>query len=142
MSTCVSSTHVLKLSCDAALELDGSEVNRGNFPLPNLGPKLEKLGSDIYNGRGFCLVRGLDVSKYSVEDLTMIWLGMQSYIAEQQGRQDKNGNMLSLSAKNFPFKQETARLGGAGFAGSVGPAANTSHFCSPHLRRQVNRHIG
>lgn len=40
------------------------------------------------------MVRGIDPSTYSVEDLTLVYLGVQSYIAEQRGRQDKRGNML------------------------------------------------
>ena len=80
-----------------AFELDGSDVSPDNFPLPTLGPKLRGLAHDVYEGRGFCVIRGLDVGKYSVEDATMIWLGLQGYIARQQARQDKNGNMLGMS---------------------------------------------
>ncbi|PKS06559.1 hypothetical protein jhhlp_007307 [Lomentospora prolificans] len=76
------------------LELDGNDVGPGNFPLPALGAKLVELARDLYNGRGFCVIRGLDLNRYSVEDYTVIWLGIQSYIAPQQARQDKNGNML------------------------------------------------
>jgi hypothetical protein len=77
-----------------ALELDGDQVNRDNFPLPNLGPKLLELGQVLYDGRGFCVVRGIDPQSYSVEDLAVVWLGIQAYIAEQRGRQDCKGNML------------------------------------------------
>lgn len=52
------------------------------------------MANDVYNGRGFSVIRGLDLTKYSVEDSTMIWLGIQGYIARQQARQDKKGNML------------------------------------------------
>ncbi|KAI1101101.1 Clavaminate synthase-like protein [Jackrogersella minutella] len=77
-----------------SLELDGDLVNRGNFPLPNLGSKLDKLSQDIHNGKGLCVVRGINPDDYSVEDLTIIWLGIQAYIADQRGCQDHRGNML------------------------------------------------
>ncbi|KAI8623894.1 Clavaminate synthase-like protein [Xylariaceae sp. FL1651] len=77
-----------------AQELDGNLVNEDNFPLPTLGPKLRSLAHDIYNGKGFHVVRGLNPDDYSVEDLTIIWLGIQTYIADQRGRQDHRGNML------------------------------------------------
>ncbi|KAI0974524.1 hypothetical protein F4678DRAFT_470516 [Xylaria arbuscula] len=77
-----------------AQELDGNLVNQDNFRLPSLGPKLRVLSEDIYNGRGFHIVRGLDPSDYSVEDLAIIRLGVQAYIADQCGRQDHRGNML------------------------------------------------
>ncbi len=79
-----------------AQELDGNLVNQDNFPLPSLGPKLRMLGDDIYNGKGFHVIRGLDPSDYSVEDLAIIRLGVQAYIADQCGRQDHRGNMLGI----------------------------------------------
>lgn len=74
--------------------LDGDLVSRENFPLPTLGPKLDSLRHQVYNGRGFAVVRGLDPQKYSVEDLSTLHLGIQSYIANRYGRQDKKGNMM------------------------------------------------
>lgn len=77
-----------------ALELDGDLVNRDNFPLPTLGPKLDELSHDIHNGSGLCVIRGINPEDYSVEDLTIVWLGIQAYIADQRGCQDHRGNML------------------------------------------------
>ncbi|KAI1190656.1 hypothetical protein F5B17DRAFT_49775 [Nemania serpens] len=77
-----------------AQELDGNLVHQDNFPLPTLGPKLRAVADDIYNGKGFHVIRGLDPNDYSVEDLAIIQLGIQAYIADQCGRQDHRGNML------------------------------------------------
>ncbi|KAK0657483.1 hypothetical protein B0T16DRAFT_317383 [Cercophora newfieldiana] len=73
---------------------DGDLVNVKSFPLPTLGPRLLALRHDIHGGRGFAVVRGVDPASFSVEDLTLVYLGIQSYIAEQRGRQDRRGNML------------------------------------------------
>lgn len=73
---------------------DGDRVDKTNFPLPTLGPKLNKLSRDVHYGKGVCVIRGLNPASYSVEDLMLAYLGVQSYIAEQRGRQDKRGNML------------------------------------------------
>ncbi|KAK3986710.1 hypothetical protein QBC44DRAFT_247637 [Cladorrhinum sp. PSN332] len=73
---------------------DGDAINPCNFPLPTLGLKLADLSRDIHNGQGVAVIRGLDPASFSVEDLTMIYLGVSSYIAEHRGRQDKRGNML------------------------------------------------
>ena len=51
----------------------------------------------MYDGKGFCVVRGIDPNMYAVEDLTLVYLGVQSYIADRRGRQDKRGNMLGTS---------------------------------------------
>ncbi|KAH7022997.1 hypothetical protein EDB80DRAFT_878505 [Ilyonectria destructans] len=77
-----------------ALGLDGDLVARDNFPLPTLGPRLDQIRRDVHEGKGFGVIRGLDPQKYSVEDLTVLYLGIQSYIANRHGRQDKKGNML------------------------------------------------
>ncbi|KAF4123960.1 Taurine catabolism dioxygenase TauD, TfdA family [Geosmithia morbida] len=77
-----------------ALGLDGDCINRENFPLPTLGPKLRQVRHQVYDGRGFGLIRGLDPERYSVEDLTMLYLGIQSFVANRHGRQDTKGNMM------------------------------------------------
>ncbi|KAL8370744.1 hypothetical protein RB595_000884 [Gaeumannomyces hyphopodioides] len=77
-----------------SLELNGSKVSRETFPLGALGRVLDGLSEEIHEGRGFGLIRGLDPRNYSVEDLTLAYLGVQSYVADQRGRQDSKGNML------------------------------------------------
>ncbi|KAL2270894.1 hypothetical protein VTJ83DRAFT_265 [Remersonia thermophila] len=77
-----------------ALGQDGDLIEPANFRLPTLGPKLEELSRNVHNGKGFCLIRGINPADYTVEDLTLVYLGVQSYIAEQRGRQDRRGNML------------------------------------------------
>ncbi|RMI98432.1 hypothetical protein CDV36_016126 [Fusarium kuroshium] len=77
-----------------ALGLDGDLISRDNFPLPKLGLQLNKICRDVHHGKGFGLIRGLDVQKYSTEDMTLLYLGIQSYIANRHGRQDRKGNML------------------------------------------------
>jgi hypothetical protein len=59
-----------------------------------LGQKLDSIRLDIYEGKGFGLIRGLDPKNHSSEDLTMMYLGIQSYIANRCGQQDEKGNML------------------------------------------------
>ncbi|KAF7537848.1 hypothetical protein G7054_g3378 [Neopestalotiopsis clavispora] len=77
-----------------ALELDGDSITSENFPLPALGRKLRDVRRDIYDGRGFGVIRGINPSDFTVEDLTMIWLGVQAHVADQRGCQDHKGNML------------------------------------------------
>ncbi|KAL5336517.1 hypothetical protein BJX70DRAFT_280719 [Aspergillus crustosus] len=74
--------------------LGGHEVSQATFPLPSLGKKLVNVRDDVYSGRGFAIVRGLDPDAYSVEDLTVVYLGVSSYIGERRGKQDQRGSML------------------------------------------------
>lgn len=52
------------------------------------------VSKEVHEGRGFGVVRGLNPAKYSVEDLTIMYLGIQAHVADQRGRQDSKGNML------------------------------------------------
>ncbi|PCG99420.1 Taurine catabolism dioxygenase TauD/TfdA [Penicillium occitanis (nom. inval.)] len=65
---------------DADMDLDGPEIGTENFSLPTLGPKLAGWAKYIHSERGFCIIRGLDPSIYSVEDGTLVFLGISSYI--------------------------------------------------------------
>jgi hypothetical protein len=42
-------------------------------------------------------VRGLDPDTFSAEDITVIYLGVSSYIGEGRGKQDQRGSKLSRS---------------------------------------------
>ncbi|KAG7141004.1 Taurine hydroxylase-like protein SAT17 like [Verticillium longisporum] len=74
--------------------LDGNEVSQGTFPLPSLSLRLDNVCTDVYEGRGFAIVRGLNPDEYSVEDLTIVYLGLSSYVGERRGKQDQRGSML------------------------------------------------
>ena len=76
------------------LGLDGNLVESNNFPLPDLKYTLRDLANDLYNGKGFCIIRGIEQGRYCMEDGMIVFLGIQSYIAEKRMRQDDAGNMV------------------------------------------------
>lgn len=80
---------------DTALCLDGDEVGQDNFPLPKLAPQLAQCAKAIHEGRGFFVLKGLDGLNYPVEDSTIIYLGIASYVADKRGLQDRKGTVLS-----------------------------------------------
>ena len=48
----------------------------------------------VHQGPGFFVIQGLDALSCSVEENTIIFLGLASYIGDQRGTQDKKGNVL------------------------------------------------
>ncbi|KAK0732060.1 hypothetical protein B0H67DRAFT_93173 [Lasiosphaeris hirsuta] len=76
------------------LEKDGKDANRESFPLPGLQKKLLRIRDDVYQGRGFATLRGLDVHAFSDVDLLTVYLGLSSYVAEVRGKQNHKGSML------------------------------------------------
>ncbi|XDG02677.1 hypothetical protein ABKA04_002292 [Annulohypoxylon sp. FPYF3050] len=77
------------------LELDGDEVTRERFPLPNLQKHLENCALEVHRGSGLCIIRGLKPENYSIEDNIVIFLALSSYIGDHRGLQNSKGDMLS-----------------------------------------------
>src|SRR5262245_50287944 len=48
------------------------EIRREDFPLPVLGPRLAQVLDEIYHGRGFVVLRGLPVARYSDDVVGLI----------------------------------------------------------------------
>ena len=57
--------------------LSGTQVTRADFPLKGLAETLDALGDELANGRGFFLLRGLPVERYSKQDASTIYWGWQ-----------------------------------------------------------------
>ena len=66
--------------------------------MPGLGPRLSALRRDLRAGRGFALVKGIDVSRHSEIDLRRIFLGISSYLGtsvSQSFRGDYLGDVMN-----------------------------------------------
>lgn len=87
-------SHTSKLTL-AGLGLPFHKVSKESFPLPSLASLLLKTCDDIYQGRGFAVIRGLNPNEYTPEDFAVIFLGISGYIAERRGKQDRRGTMMS-----------------------------------------------
>ncbi|MDH3699810.1 MAG: TauD/TfdA family dioxygenase, partial [Alphaproteobacteria bacterium] len=67
---------------DAALrhaqekELSHETITRDDFPLPGLAARLGEVVSQVRDGRGFFLLRGLPSEKYSEEEVFAIFWGI------------------------------------------------------------------
>jgi hypothetical protein len=73
-----------------ALNKPLGHINQISFPLPSLHQVLRGHAKDLQSGRGFFVLRGLRVDKYSVEDNIIIYAGVSSHVGNIRGRQDSN----------------------------------------------------
>ncbi|KAK7402615.1 hypothetical protein QQX98_011627 [Neonectria punicea] len=91
-----------------SLGLHVRDINRDNFLLPTLGGHLDAMGEDLHSGKGFVIIRGLNLSTSSDDYDTIAFLGLSAYVAPQQGRQDQDGNMIVhiLDANNSSVPKE------------------------------------
>lgn len=63
-----------------ARALPVARIRRDDFPLPEWGPTIARLRADVEDGRGFVLLRGLPVERYSVPDLEKLFWGLGTHL--------------------------------------------------------------
>ena len=93
------------LSADEIAEVEGAmaavrdrglamiDVTRDDFPLPTLGPVLTDIRRELIDGRGFTLIRGVPVDRWSREDVGLAFWGMGRYIGDAI-MQNRKGHVL------------------------------------------------
>jgi hypothetical protein len=84
---------------DAALSVSKADgagwlaVTRDTFPLQAVAAKLARAAEELENGRGFVLLEGFPVERYSEDDRRMIWMGLGHWIGLPVS-QDNTGQMM------------------------------------------------
>jgi len=83
---------VYRLDADAVAELEAAralvkasglalyDVTREDFPLPTLAPVIDGWVRDLEDGRGFFLVKGLPIHRYSEDDASIIYWGIGRHL--------------------------------------------------------------
>jgi hypothetical protein len=59
--------------------LDITDIRRADFPLPTLGPVLDRLRTEVLDGRGFVLLRGMPVEDRPIADSATAYWGVGTY---------------------------------------------------------------
>jgi Taurine catabolism dioxygenase TauD, TfdA family len=73
--------------------LDIAQIRRADFPLPTLGPVLDRLRTEVLDGRGFVLLRGLPVEGRPIEESAIAYWGIGSYFGSARS-QNAKGHLL------------------------------------------------
>jgi hypothetical protein len=74
-------------------EMDIAVVGRDDFALPTLGPKLQRMQREILYGRGFAVLRGLDVAALGLDQAARLYWGIGTWFGEAIS-QNPNGHLL------------------------------------------------
>jgi hypothetical protein len=69
------------------------DVTKGDFALTAAAELLAELGRELETGRGFVLLRGLPVARYSVDELRLIFWGLGTHLGTAVS-QSKAGELL------------------------------------------------
>ena len=70
-----------------------ASIRRDDFPLPTLGPVLDRLRGDVLNGRGFVSLRGVPVADRPIEESAAIYWGIGTYFGGARS-QNAKGHLL------------------------------------------------
>jgi hypothetical protein len=101
-----------------ALEKPLGFISPSTFPLPTLLSVLRLTSYNIHFGRGFAVLRGLDVDSYSREENIIIYAGISSHIGSIRGRQDNfhNGKPADVVLAHIQNFDRTTEKKGYGLA--------------------------
>lgn len=70
-----------------------AQLTASDFPLPTLAPQLQSLRQALIRGRGFSLLRGLPVHRYSERELVTIFFGIGTHLGHARS-QNAEGHVL------------------------------------------------
>jgi len=73
--------------------LDIADMRREDFPLPMLGPVLDRLCAEVLDGRGFALLRGLPVEDRPIVESAIAYWGIGTYFGSARS-QNAQGHLL------------------------------------------------
>src|SRR5260370_725973 len=73
--------------------LDIADIRRDDFPLPTLGPVLDRLRAEVLDGRGFALLRGMPVEDRPIFESATAYWGVGTYFGSARS-QNAQGHLL------------------------------------------------
>src|SRR5271166_1869808 len=73
--------------------LDIAAIRREDFPLPTLGPVLDRLRAEVLDGRGFALLRGMPVEDRPLAESATAYWGVGTYFGAARS-QNAKGHLL------------------------------------------------
>jgi hypothetical protein len=72
---------------------DIAGINRADFPLPTLAPKLAYVLHELLHGRGFVVLRGLPVERYTIREAAIAYFGIGAHLGNARS-QNAKGHVL------------------------------------------------
>ena len=83
------------------------DLTQENFPLPALRPAFDRVLSELEDGLGFFVLRGLPAGKYTKEDMRLLYWGMGLHLGTavtQSNRGDMLGDVRNFGVDTYSKK--------------------------------------
>jgi hypothetical protein len=100
---------------DAALQsvkergLEQCSFGPDEFPLPTLSVRLNKIANELENGRGFSLIRGLPVEKYTLDDVRHLYWGMGVYFGRAVSQNIQGDLIADVKDRGIDYSKAEGR---------------------------------
>lgn len=94
----------------AAREADIARITRADFPLPTLAPKLRRVLADVLDGRGFTLLRGLPVERWSMREAATAFFGLGNYFGSARSQNGKGHVLGHVQDLGLDVKDPNVRI--------------------------------
>lgn len=115
----LSSEWTYTLSADDIAEIEAAldqvrateilDINQANFPLPGLSRQLARIKQEILQGRGFFMVRGLPIDRYSIADAARIFWGLGAQWGEAVSQNGKGHVLGHVKDLGLDYNDPEAR---------------------------------
>ena len=93
-----------------------ADMRESDFNLPHLGPALKTIQDELENGRGFSVIRGVPVDKYTLDELDPIYFAMVYHLGtpitqDTKGTlieqvTDRGGSYQSIAVRGYTTRAE------------------------------------
>jgi hypothetical protein len=91
--------------------IDHIAIDRHNFELPQLGERLCLMRDDILlQGRGFMVIRGIPVERYSIKEVAAAFIGIGAYFGKPVSQNGKGHILGHVKDLGRSIEDPTARI--------------------------------
>ena len=90
--------------------LEITEITQANFPLPKLKPVLMELRHELLEGRGFTLMRGIPVERYTIEESAIIYCGLGIHLGHPVPQNAKGHVLGHVKDLGFDHRDTNVRI--------------------------------
>ena len=91
--------------------IDHIAIDRNSFALPRLGARLTRIRDDVLlGGRGFIVLRGVPVERYSMEEAAAAFLGIGAYFGKPVSQNGKGHILGHVKDLGRSVDDPTARI--------------------------------
>ncbi len=92
--------------------LDFANITANDFPLPTMAPRLAEMRRGLRAGRGFELIKGIQVDDYSEIELRRIFLGISAHLGTSVSQSYRGDYLGDVMDYREPGNERPYRRGG------------------------------